>query len=102
MSRFIQSASLAAVVLTLFAVAGLFAGVAAPASGCCSGGDCFACCGDACELCCGDNCAECCGDACEACCGDACSDCCGADCCSEAVASAPAACNAATGCCAAK
>jgi hypothetical protein len=103
MSRYLPIAALAAVVLTLFAVAGLFAAPVASSTVALSNGDCCDCCGDDCALCCGDNCAECCafgacvlccGDACELCCGDACDNCW-----SDAAVAATASCGSNSGCC---
>lgn len=108
MSRYIPLAALAAVVLTLFAVAGLFAAPVAQSSVAPGVADCGDCCGDDCALCCGDNCAECCavdacatccGDACVLCCGDACELCCGDACCADAAESAAVSCGSNSGCC---
>lgn len=109
MSRYLPLAALAAVVLTLFAVAGLFAAPVAPSTVALGNVDCCDCCGDDCALCCGDNCAECCalglcalccGDACELCCGDACDLCCGSACCADAAVAATSSCGSISGCCA--
>lgn len=109
MSRYIPLAAVAAVVLTLFAVAGLFAAPVASSAVTLSNAACCDCCGDDCALCCGDNCAECCafgacelccGDACELCCGDACDLCCGSACCADAAVAATPSCGSAASCCA--